>query len=194
MPGAKSRFDQPESGRMPTPHSRRAAAAPSGIASLHASPAVLLTAAEAAIQLDISKSTLYAYVSRGLLQAVPDPADPRARRYSSYEVAMLLRRKGRTRERLQQSLAAVDEGWPLLDTALSCISNGQLLYRGEPALALAPHATVEDVARLLWQFEAEDPFVAPPLALGDEWSAMAVRLRRAPVEQRVLPLMALALP
>lgn len=174
---------------MATPQNRRA-----GTASLHASPAVLLPAAEAAAQLGISKSTLYAYVSRGLLQAVPDPADPRARRYSSYEVAMLLRRKGRTRERLQQSLAAVDEGWPLLDTALSCISNGQPLYRGEPALALAQQATLEDVARLLWQFGDEDPFAAPAMPLGDEWAAMARQLRRAPVAQRVLPLMALALP
>lgn len=183
---------------MPTPHSRGAetptATPTAGTASLHARAAVLLTAGEAAAQLGISKSTLYAYVSRGLLQAVPDPSDPRARRYSSYEVAMLLRRKGRTRERLQQSLAAVDEGWPLLDTALSCIADGQPHYRGQPVLLLAEQATLEEVARLLWQWGDADPFAAPAPAWGADWMALAARLRRAPVDQRVLPLMALALP
>jgi len=50
------------------------------------SPVTLLNSDQVVQRLGISKPTLYAYVSRGLLQAVADPADPRARRYSSFEV------------------------------------------------------------------------------------------------------------
>ena len=42
----------------------------------------MLTAAEAAERLGISITTLYAYVSRGLIRSFPDPKNPRGRLYS----------------------------------------------------------------------------------------------------------------
>lgn len=161
-----------------------------------ASTATLLSAHEAASRLGVSKATLYAYVSRGRLSAVPDPTDPRARRYSSFEVEMASRRQSAGRRREQQTLAALNEGWPVLDTALSCVLQGQPIYRGHNVLALARSDTVENVARLLWQFGPHDPFDADVPVLGDDWQAWArnLRARQRPLPERMLALFALALP
>lgn len=164
-----------------------------------ASTATLLTADEAAQRLGVRKATLYAYVSRGRLSAVADPADPRARRYSSFEVEMAGRRQSAGRQREQQTLAALNEGWPVLDTALSCVWQGQPIYRGHSVLALAQTASVEDVARLLWQLGPHDPFDAPAPDLGEPWKAWARQWRgqhttSPPLAERTLALMALALP
>ncbi|MDP1900890.1 MAG: citrate/2-methylcitrate synthase [Rubrivivax sp.] len=153
-----------------------------------------MSADAASQRLGVSKSTLYAYVSRGLLTAVADPHDPRSRRYSTFEVDLLVRRKGGRRKQIQQTLAAVNEGWPILDTALSCISDGQPIYRGHNALTLAESATVEDVARLLWQCDPHDPFDAPAPDLGELWHGLAAALLRRPVQERALSLLALAQP
>jgi predicted DNA-binding transcriptional regulator AlpA len=55
--------------------------------------ATLLSAEAAAQRLGVSRATLYAYVSRGLLTAVPDAQDAHASRYSSFEIDLLVRRK-----------------------------------------------------------------------------------------------------
>lgn len=153
----------------------------------------LLSAAQAAEQLGVSKATLYAYVSRGLLSAVPHASDPRARCYSSFEVASLARRKGQGRKREQQTLAALGEGWPVLDSALSSIQDGQPVYRGQRVLALAQHATLEDIARLLWQFGEHDPFAAPAPVLSKRWQRVAAELSEHRLAERTLALLALGL-
>jgi len=89
-------------------------------------------------------------------------------------------------------MAAINEGRPILDTALACIHEGQPIYRGLSALALAKTASVEDVARLLWQCDPHDPFAAPAPALGPSWRATAQALRRRPVPERAIALLALA--
>lgn len=153
----------------------------------------LLDSTEAAAQLGVSKATLYAYVSRGLLSAVPHATDPRASGYSSFEVESLARRKGQGRKREQQTLAALGEGWPVLDSALSTIVDGQPVYRGQRVLDLAGQATLEDIARLLWQFGEHDPFAAPPPALGRRWQRLAHELAERSLAERTLALSALAL-
>lgn len=160
---------------------------------VRSSTSTLLSAGAASLLLGVSKSTLYAYVSRGLLSAVADPRDPRARRYSSFEIELLVRRKGR-RKQVQQTMAALSEGRPVLDTALSCIHEGQPIYRGHSALTLAASATVEDVARLLWQCDPHDPFDGPAPELGERWQRTAQALRGRPVEDVVLTLLAQAQP
>ncbi|MCA9968492.1 MAG: helix-turn-helix domain-containing protein, partial [Anaerolineales bacterium] len=52
-----------------------------------------LTAREAAEMLGISVATLYAYVSRGMLQSEATEGKSRARRYRRGEVAALLARQ-----------------------------------------------------------------------------------------------------
>lgn len=168
--------------------------APPNPPSVQSGTAVLLDADAAAARLGVRRASLYAYVSRGWLTAVPDPADPRRSRYSSFELDLLASRQGGRRARVQQTLAAVSEGWPLLDTALSCIADGQPLYRGQRACDLATHASAEDVARLLWQCAPHDPFDAPAPTPPAPWRALADSLRRQPHEARTLALLGLALP
>ncbi len=155
--------------------------------------ASLLTADEAARELGVSKPTLYAYVSRGLLRAVPDPADPRASRYPAFEVALLMRRRGQGRKREQQTLGALNNGWPVLETALAAVVDGQPVYRGQAAVPLAREHSAEDAARLLWQFGAHDPFAAPAPVLSPAWHHLATEIRARPLAERTLALFALAL-
>lgn len=91
--------------------------------------AAFLSAEAAARRLGVSRATLYAYVSRGLLTAVPDPQDAHASRYSSFEIDLLVRRKGR-RKGVEHAMAAISEGRPIRDTALACIHEGRPIYRG----------------------------------------------------------------
>jgi citrate synthase len=168
-------------------------AAPSLVNLPHSGTYTLLDSSEAATRLGISKATLYAYVSRGLLSATTDPSDPRIRRYSSFEIELLQRRKEGGRQREQQSMAALSDGLPLLDTALSGVRDGQPIYRGQSALHLAEQASAEDVARLLWQFDAGiDPFASAAPQLSPHWLALC---RDLPAGQstRTLALFATAL-
>ncbi|MCV2368667.1 citrate synthase [Roseateles oligotrophus] len=153
----------------------------------------LLDSSAAAARLGISKATLYAYVSRGLLSATADSSDPRIRRYSSFEVELLLRRKEGGRQREQQTMAALSDGLPVLDTALSGIRDGQPIYRGQSALQLAEQASAEDIARLLWQFDAAtDPFAGPAPSLSAAWQTLCNTLPTGP-SSRTLALFATAL-
>ncbi len=153
----------------------------------------LLDSSAAATRLGISKATLYAYVSRGLLSATADPQDPRVRRYSSFEVELLLRRKEGGRQREQQAMSALSDGLPVLDSALSGIRDGLPIYRGQSALALAKQASAEDIARLLWQFDAAiDPFAGPAPSLSAPWQSLRQTLP-AGQSTRTLALFATAL-
>ncbi|MEK8032264.1 citrate synthase [Ideonella sp. DXS29W] len=147
----------------------------------------LLPAGEAARRLGVSKSTLYAYVSRGMLSALADPDDPRASRYSSFEVEQLMRRRGQGRRAEQQIPGTMTQGLQVLDTALTGIIEGQPVYRGRAATTLAAEgATLEDVARLLWQFGPSDPFAGPAPELGPPWLDGVHHTAAWPLSDRVL--------
>ena len=108
-----------------------------------------LTAEEAMRQLGIRPQTLYAYVSRGRVDAQPDPADPRRSRYRLADIAALATRKGRGRKAADVAQGAIAWGEPVLASAVTTISHGRLFYRGRDAARLADHASLESVARLL---------------------------------------------
>ena len=117
-----------------------------------------LSADEAAALLGITKQTLYAYVSRGLVQSAPGPGPSRARVYPRGPVEAL--RRGRTVTAPQKGAAAAMQwGLPVLESSLSLIEDGRLSYRSHDAADLAANGTLEDVAALLW--EAPDPIVFP---------------------------------
>ncbi|MGB8841465.1 MAG: excisionase, partial [Aliidongia sp.] len=81
----------------------------------------LIDAAAAVQLLGISKATLYAYVSRGLVQAEPDPGDPRKSLYREQQIQALVERKacGRRPERVAR--ATLDWGLPVLDSSITLI-------------------------------------------------------------------------
>ncbi len=111
-----------------------------------------LSANEASEMLGVSKATLYAYVSRGLIRS--EETNSRARRYLAEDVQKLAERKVYRRDPAQAAQDALHWGTPLLDSALTLITDGGLYYRGRSALALAETASLEAVAALLWTGDA----------------------------------------
>ena len=116
-----------------------------------------ISADEAMRRLGIRPQTLYAYVSRGRLEARPDPVDPRRSLYSAEEVYRLASRRTGPRRAADIASHSIAWGEPILASALTTVARGRLYYRGRDAIRLADHATLEDAAALFW-----DAPYAPP--------------------------------
>jgi citrate synthase len=108
-----------------------------------------LTATEALTQLGVRPQTLYAYVSRGRLEARPDVEDSRKSLYRADDVARLRNRKARGRKAALVAEDAIAWGEPVLASAITTVAGGRLYYRGRDAIELARTETLESVARWL---------------------------------------------
>src|SRR6202451_3824415 len=115
----------------------------------------MLTTEEAARRLGVKVPTLYAYVSRGLLESHPDPA----RRGSLFDLDEIEGLAARSRGGRQTAtrLATITTAVTQLDQQLGPI------YRGRAATELASTASFEEVAELLWQSEGAGDWRAPDL-------------------------------
>ncbi|MBB3944294.1 citrate synthase [Rhizobium skierniewicense] len=109
--------------------------------------------------LGISRATLYAYVSRGIVRATDDPTDPRRRLYAVEDVDRLRKNKSIGRKPRDVAATTLDWGLPVLSSGITLIENGHLFYRGYDAIKLSTHASLEEIARLLWACGEHDPFV-----------------------------------
>ena len=122
----------------------------------------LMPAQEACALLGISTATLYAYVSRGLVESRPGP-DHRSRVYLRRDVERLAQRKKAGRGAARGAAQSLDRGLPVMETAISLIRPDSPYYRGRAAVAMVrAGATLEDAARLLWDCGGLDPFDPPP--------------------------------
>ncbi|RKT24858.1 citrate synthase [Paraburkholderia sp. RAU2J] len=130
-----------------------------------------LSATEAAAALGISLPTLYAYVSRGMLSSSPD-AQGKNRLYDAAEVRRLARRKADGKRAGKVAQKVLDWGVPVLESSITLVADGRLLYRGHDAMELARTASLEDTAALLWECSARRIAEAPavPLAAA-QWAA-----------------------
>ncbi|MDT9002027.1 citrate synthase family protein [Paucibacter sp. APW11] len=108
-----------------------------------------LSARAAAEILGVSLATLYAYVSRGLLEASA-PGAGRRKSYGRDQVLQLAARRADAKRAGHVATAAMSWGMPVLETSVSGIVNGQLRYRGRDPLQLAERASLEQTAALLW--------------------------------------------
>src|SRR5271156_3149970 len=115
----------------------------------------MLTTEEAARRLGVKVPTLYAYVSRGLLESHPDPG----RRGSLFELDDIEGLAARSRGGRQTAtrLATITTGVTQLDQHLGPI------YRGRIATELAAGSSFEDVAELLWQSGGAGDWASPGL-------------------------------
>jgi citrate synthase len=120
----------------------------------------LLDAATAAERLNVSRATLYAYVSRGFIRAHAEGSDPRRRLYSADDVDRLVVKKARGRKPDRIAETTLDFGLPVLSSRITLIVDGRLFYRGRDAVRLAATASLEEVAALLWEC-GEDVFDTP---------------------------------
>jgi citrate synthase len=121
-----------------------------------------LTAGEAADFLNISKATLYAYVSRGLVRSEYGGVNQRSRIYHRIDLERLKQRKRIRQQPTAEISSALHWGSPLLDSGLTLITNGQVFYRGEEAIALASTRTFLEVATWFWTAGWETPTTKPP--------------------------------
>lgn len=110
-----------------------------------------VTSEEAMARLKVRSQTLYAYVSRGRVGTKPDPDDPRRSLYSADDIAALTGRRERGRRPQVIAASAIAWGEPSIPTAISTVAHGRLFYRGRDAVRLAAHASLEEVASLIWQ-------------------------------------------
>jgi len=114
-------------------------------------PPLWLPAADALELMQVRPQTLYASVSRGRIRAKTDAADPRRSLYHRDDVQRIAARARGRRSVETVASEAIQWGEPVLPSAVSTVADGRLLYRGQDACELAAHATLEDVAGLLWQ-------------------------------------------
>jgi len=142
---------------------------------------MLISATEAVARLKVKPATLYAYVSRGLIRSAPQ-GDGRAHGYYAEDVERL-RQKRRGGRRASAPLKAFDAVTPVLDSAVCLIEDGRLYYRGQDAVALAEHATLEQTAALLWTAEPEQVFAAENLPRLSKRSLRDLPADPAPIER-----------
>jgi citrate synthase len=130
-----------------------------------------MSATEAAAALGISLPTLYAYVSRGMLSSSAD-GQGKHRLYDAAEVRRLARRKQDGKRAGKVAQKVLDWGVPVLESSITLVAKGRLLYRGHDAMELAQTASLEDIAALLWECSARRIAGAPavPLAAA-QWAA-----------------------
>lgn len=109
-----------------------------------------LTAVETAARLGVKAETLYAYVSRGLLER---RRGPHGSSFDPLEVERFA--ASRRRSGARETVLIKDgrpSGGPLMtiDTDVALIEDGELYYRGQPATELARTTSYEAVCRWLW--------------------------------------------
>ena len=114
---------------------------------------------EALARLGVKSQTLYAYVSRGRIAARPDPSDPRRSLYAVQDIARLSGEAVDDHRIAERPIPrSAGRGEAEICSGLTVIAGGRLFYRGLDACQLAETATLEDVARRLWDARAVNPF------------------------------------
>jgi citrate synthase len=122
-----------------------------------------LTARQAAGELGVSLATLYAYVSRGMIRSEAADRSGRRRRYRAEDVRRLKERKERRRDPDGAVEGALHWGTPVMESAITLITDDGLYYRGRDAVVLAAGSTIEEVAALIWTGDpARGAELSPP--------------------------------
>jgi citrate synthase len=113
-------------------------------------PSTYVTAREAIALLGVKLETLYAYVSRGLVRSVPGEGR-RARRYARADLERLRTRRDARAGHGAVAASALTFGEPVLDSAVTEITDAGPRYRGALATELATaRVGFERVAELLF--------------------------------------------
>ena len=150
-----------------------------------------LNSTEAAARLGVSRQTLYAYVSRGLLRAEPG-GNQRESRYFAADVERLADRRARGRKPKEVAKAALNWGSPVLESSITLIEGNRLFYRGIDALGLASRASFEEVAALLWQRDERSAFGRRPPTVPAVLRTLFRHYGDQRAEEALLPLFAVA--
>jgi citrate synthase len=109
-----------------------------------------MSADAAAKALRVSRATLYAYVSRGLVRSQARPGSVRERQYAREDIDRLQRRAEERRDPDKAAARVLQSGLPILESSISLIDGRALYYRGHDAVTLARTRSVAEVASLIW--------------------------------------------
>src|SRR5450830_1759992 len=150
-----------------------------------------LSSTAAAAALGVSRQTLYAYVSRGLVTAQSD-GKARESRYLEEEVTRLATQRTRGRKPKEVAKATLSWGLPVLESAITLIEDGRLYYRGRDAVALAQSSSVEELAALLWNCSAQQAFGARDVPVHAAYAGMLKHFAGRRAEESLLPLFTIA--
>jgi citrate synthase len=145
-----------------------------------------IDAKTAATLLGVSRSTLYAYVSRGFVRSQSAEGVSREKRYAREDVDRLMKRAGERRHP-EAAAARTMQGLPVIESAITLVSGGRLYYRGHDAIELARTRSIAEVAALLWNGSFDPAFVDTPLHV-ISGRAIAEDLPFVSRSQSVLPL------
>ena len=116
----------------------------------------MLESDEAARRLGVKVSTLYAYVSRGLLVSHP-AASGRRRLFDIDEVERLARRSRQGK--------AVETRMVTITTGITQLTEEGPIYRGRRATDLATRWRYEQAAEWLWGVDEDGPPIEPAMRL-----------------------------
>ena len=124
-----------------------------------------MTASEAAAALQVTRATLYAYVSRGHIRSQAAAGKSRTRRYARDDVERLRQRAEERRDPDKAAGRALHWGLPVLESSITLVDGERVYYRGHNAVGLADTRSVTEVASLLWtgQFDAPLPNALRPV-------------------------------
>ena len=115
-----------------------------------------VSANEAARMLGVTKPTLYAYVSRGIVGR-STAADGRTSLYAREEIQQLA---GRARSRRDAAPATIDVQ---ISSAITELQDEGVRYRGRDATELARTHTFEQVSELLWTGRLDNAEMSWPI-------------------------------
>lgn len=154
-----------------------------------------LSAREAAAELEISRATLYAYVSRGLIRSEAGDEGARTRRYRREDVEALKARKEMRHHPELAAETALHWGTPVLESAITLIDNGRLTYRGYDTITLPDKHTFADAANLIWRQELSTgaQFTAD---IAPQWAQIALlwpHIRQLTLSERLLMVLPLVM-
>ena len=122
-----------------------------------------MSAGEAARLLGVSRTTLYAYVSRGYVRSQATAGPSRDRLYSRDDVDRLRRRTEARRDPDKAAARSLQWGLPVLESSIAFIDGRRLYYRGHEAVQLSRSRSVAEVASLIWSGRFDGVFSpAPP--------------------------------
>jgi citrate synthase len=117
---------------------------------------------EALAALAIKATTLYTYVSRGLIRSIATPGS-RQRLFSRADVEKILIRSKAHEGGAARAQSAMRFGEPIITTSITNVTERGPVYRGHSAIDLARSGvTFEAVAHLLWEGSLVENCVWPP--------------------------------
>jgi citrate synthase len=121
-----------------------------------------MSAGEAARLLQVTRTTLYAYVSRGYIRSQPTPGPSRARLYARDDVERLRRQTEARRDPDKAAARSLQWGLPVLESSITFIDGKRLYYRGHDAVQLSRSRSVAEIASLIWTGQFAGAFAPTP--------------------------------